>query len=291
MFHKINKNNTMNGAGPPPPYAPQGQPVGQLLQNNEIQPVIMQQPRTGEISAWLPNNQDGSHPLQYINGVILTQKISITELVTGFEKANKFDITDMQTGLLLGKFVEESECCERNFCKPIRSFKADITHHSGHPLFKIERPMQCLCQCGCYTIGGGVGKFCGNSMIINDKFGNLIGFIELQTSFACPFGSKWLSIMDSNRQVKYLMGGNLFDIGCGNGAGGMCGDKHVQILDANGRRISTIVKKWQGIMKEGMTDADVLHLPFPAGSDHRDKCLLIGATLLIDYLIFEKKDN
>merc|ERR1712164_165929 len=156
-----NKNKIMNGTGQPPNYAPPAygqQPVQfqQPLQNQQIQPVITQQPKTGEVSAWLPNNQDGTHPLQYINGVILTQKISLTEVMTGFEKSNKFDISDMQTGLLLGKFVEESECCERNFCKPIRSFRADIFHHSGHPLFKIQRPMQCLCQCGCYTFGGGV---------------------------------------------------------------------------------------------------------------------------------------
>merc|ERR1719361_1550572 len=110
---------------------------------------------------------------------------------------------------MVGKFKEESDCCERNCCKPIRSFKADISHHSGHPLFKIERPMQCMCQAFCYTFGGGVGDCCGNSMIISDRNGNHIGFIEVASSFAFPFGASWLKISNSHKEMRYLLGGNL----------------------------------------------------------------------------------
>merc|ERR1719186_818354 len=243
----------------------------------QITPVVTQQPKTGECTAWLPNNADGTHPLHYIQAVTLTQKISLTEVVTGCEKSNKFDITDLNTNLMIGKFVENSECCERNCCKPIRSFEADITHHSGHPLFKLKRPMQCMCQCGCYTFGGGVGDCCGNSMIIFDRNGSIIGFVEVVSSFACPFGASWLKISDANKEVRFWLGGNLYDIGCGVGAGGICGDKHVQLLDADGQRISTVVKKWRGMMKEGFTDADVLQLYFPNSADVSDKACLIGA--------------
>jgi len=272
----------MNGYGQTPIN---GQPM-----SNQIQSVVVQQPKTGEVTAWLPNNPDGTHPLQYITGVRLSQKISLTELLTGFEKANRFHITDLSSNLLIGTFKEQSGCLERQFCKPIRSFNADIEHHSGVPLFKVERPLQCLCQLGCYTIGGGVGACCGNSMTISDKSGNNIGFIELQTSFACPVGATWLKISDANKQVRYFMGGNLWSIGCGTGAGGMCGDKHVQLQDAAGQPCSTIVKKWKGIMQEGLTDADVLELMFPSDANVNDKACLIAAMLLFDYLVFEKKE-
>lgn len=259
-------------------------------ESQQIQPVVMQQPKSGEVTAWLPNNNDGTHPLQYIQGVRLTQKISLTEMVTGFEKANRFNISDLSSSLLIGTFKEQSGCLERNFCKPIRSFNADIEHHSGHPLFKIERPMQCRCQLCCYTIGGGVGACCGNSMTISDRNGNHIGFIELQTSFACPFGATWLKISDVNKEVRFFMGGNLWAIGCGTGAGGMCGDKHVQLLDAARQPTSTIVKKWKGFAQEGFTDADVLELVFPSDANVNDKACLIAAMLLFDYLVFEKKE-
>jgi len=258
-------------------------------------PVITKEPKTGIPIAWTPNNADGSHALQYIQAVTINQKISTTEIASAalgcaWEKPNKYDITDLNTGFMVGKFVEESGCCQRNCCKANRAFKADIQHHSGYPLFKIDRRRQCICTMWCYTCGGGVGDCIGNSMTVSDVNGSVIGYVELARSFELCFGATWLKILNADREVQYKIGGNHWSIACGKGAGGMCGDKHVQLLDKNGERISTIVKKWKGILQEGMTDADTLQLYFPDEADVNMKACLIAGVLLFDYLVFEKKE-
>jgi hypothetical protein len=52
-----------------------------------------------------------------------------------------------------------------------------------------------------------------------------------------------------------------------------------------------IVKKWSGLAKEALTDADVFGVTFPAGANAATKALLLGAVFLIDFVHFENSNG
>jgi len=52
-----------------------------------------------------------------------------------------------------------------------------------------------------------------------------------------------------------------------------------------------IVKKWSGLLKEGVTDADNFGVMFPAAWDVRMKALFLGAVFLIDFVHFKNQGN
>ena len=45
------------------------------------------------------------------------------------------------------------------------------------------------------------------------------------------------------------------------------------------------------IAKEALTDADNFGVQFPAGTDLKMKATLLGAVMLIDYMLFEDRGN
>ena len=59
----------------------------------------------------------------------------------------------------------------------------------------------------------------------------------------------------------------------------------------DGTQVGKIVKLWRGIMTEIGTDADSFKVEFPEGSDAASRARLLGTTMFINMLFFEKGDN
>jgi hypothetical protein len=59
----------------------------------------------------------------------------------------------------------------------------------------------------------------------------------------------------------------------------------------DGVECGKISKKWSGLMKESMTDADNFGVLFPGDGDVESKALFLGAVFLIDFVHFENKGN
>ena len=55
--------------------------------------------------------------------------------------------------------------------------------------------------------------------------------------------------------------------------------------------VGEIAKKWRGWLAEGLTDTDTFKIEFPDNIDVTTKALLMGATMLVDYMYFEKKND
>ena len=55
--------------------------------------------------------------------------------------------------------------------------------------------------------------------------------------------------------------------------------------------VGRIVKKWTGIGKEALTDADTFGLTFPPGCTVTQKAVLLGAVLLLDFVHFENSNG
>ena len=57
------------------------------------------------------------------------------------------------------------------------------------------------------------------------------------------------------------------------------------------QELGKITKKWSGLLKESVTDADNFGINFPKGIDLGKKAILLGAVFLIDFVHFENKGN
>ena len=64
-----------------------------------------------------------------------------------------------------------------------------------------------------------------------------------------------------------------------------------QITDQSGTDVGEISKEWRGCMKESFTDLDTFKIEFPQNITLETKALLLGATMLVDFMYFEKNNN
>ena len=83
---------------------------------------------------------------------------------------------------MIGRFFEDSQCCERICCKSNRSFSGTIQDYQNSIMFQVQRPLKCpgICQpsvlCGlpmcCYNKAN---DWCwyGQTMTVLDGSANL----------------------------------------------------------------------------------------------------------------------
>ena len=60
-----------------------------------------------------------------------------------------------------------------------------------------------------------------------------------------------------------------------------------QILNNSGVEVATLTWKFRGLCQEVMTDSDTFVLKFNGPMPSQDKALLIGATILMDFMYYE----
>ncbi|KAK5986276.1 Phospholipid scramblase [Trichostrongylus colubriformis] len=64
-----------------------------------------------------------------------------------------------------------------------------------------------------------------------------------------------------------------------------------QVSTPSGASVGDITKKWRGLLRELVTNADTFSVSFPMDLDVRAKALLLGATFMIDFTEFEHTKN
>lgn len=227
----------------------------------------------------------GLEHLATIDSIFLKQKIDKLEMVVGWESKNRWKLVDPNTGEQIGKFKEESGCCMRQCCKSARAFKADIVDLSGNTIFKMDRPLHCMCICCTRACNG----CCGQEITSLASTNQHLGQVEQESSCAvlpCLFDWK-LVISDENRRPKYRLENNMCHLQCNC----CCEDRYVFINDMNGQQVGTVTKKWRGFWTECCTVADSIHIAFPADASAADKANIISAVMLTDYNLWERSSN
>jgi hypothetical protein len=126
-------------------------------------------------------------------------------------------------------------------------------------------------------------------MILNDVRNNrLVGSVH--DPFDCCNPN--YIIKDENKNIKYRI-----SAACCQKGFYCCSDIYFYIYPAGDlpmveeNAIGKITKLWTDCMKEACTKANNFLTVFPKDATVDDKVLLIGATLLIDYTLFEKEEN
>jgi len=288
------------GGAPPPQQqgqyyqAPQGNygaPV--TAQPGQYQPMLPQggQPQFGapvqgqEGQEWMGAPAEQSVPLNcppgleyltLIDQLIIKQKFEALEAVAGvlgygFETQNKYKIKN-SLGQNVFKAKEDSNCCMRLACGPIRPFNMIITDNADQEVMSLNRPFNCNSCCF---------PCCLQEIEVCSPPGTTIGWVK--QNWTCIKPSFSILDADENEILKIVGPWCTYSI---------CGDVEFQIMTPDERvEVGKISKQWSGMLKEAFTDADNFGISFPMDLDVKAKATMIGAAFLIDYMFFEKKAN
>ncbi|RZF42929.1 hypothetical protein LSTR_LSTR000552 [Laodelphax striatellus] len=269
----------------------QGMAAGDLgnvpaLPPGYTQPVISTQPQNHPQTApegqrpdgWMSiprgvpaNCPPGLEYLASIDQLLIHQQVELVEVLIGFETANKYLIKN-SVGQQVYYAAEDSDCCARNCCGPLRPFEMNILDNYGREVIHFSRPMSCQgCCCPC----------CLQSLEVYAPPGNLIGKIEEEWSFLTPIFT-----------VKNAAGDTVLKIEGPICTFQLCSDRIFKVLSADGSDVvGQISKQWGGLLREMFTDADQFGVTFPMDLDVNLKAVMLGACFLIDYMFFERKNN
>lgn len=223
-----------------------------------------------------------------------TKKGCIQELL-GCEAVNEFKIyenKDQAKGgtVEIGYSLEESSFLQRFCCANMRGFEQTVwtgTKDShDQTIMKMNKGLTCNAApmtCCCIP-----------KLNFTDEKGGALGSADVPCYFCLP----GMSVKDPEGKVEYIlqqpscMGGLCVDV-C---AEGLCNCKIPVYIyppgssGAKGEEIGKIIKMWRGMGTEVFTDAASFQVDFPDGAGKEAKQRLIGATMFINMLFFEKSD-
>jgi len=258
------------------PYPPPNQP-GYMPQNLQPQGMSMMGP--GEVAMpmpTIPGSVVGIPPgLEYLTQVdqlLVKQKRELLEAFIGFETKNRYSVKN-SLGQKIYSAKEDTDCCTRNCCGPVRPFDLDIYDNFNRRVLTLNRPLRCTsCLFFC----------CLQKLTVHDNFGNVLGYLTQQWSLFKPV----FKVKNANHETVLRIEGPVCTFS-------LCGsDVKFKVLSRDGTvQVGTISKQWSGLLTELLTDADHFNVSFPMDLDVNIKAVLLGAVFLIDFMFFEKQGN
>ncbi|XP_026470344.1 phospholipid scramblase 1 isoform X2 [Ctenocephalides felis] len=218
-----------------------------------------------------PNCPPGLEYLTTVDKLLVKQKVEILEVLTTFETENKFTIKN-GNGDKVFYAAEQTDCCTRNFCGPLRPFEMKIMDIYKNQVIHLHRPLACMSCCF---------PCCLQTMEVSSPPGTVIGTIEQEWSILTPT----FIIKDAGGNPVFKMEGPMCRFSCG-------GNVDFKILTLDGTaEIGLISKQWSGILRELFTDADYFGVSFPMDLDVKMKAVLLGAVFLVDMMFYEKSGH
>jgi uncharacterized protein YxjI len=192
------------------------------------------------------------------SGLVIRQKKEWGEILTGFEQRNKYLVSDPAAGDLYAALEAGGSTLARIFLRNARPFRIDIVGLDRKPVLQLRRPF----------------RWYFHQLEVRDAQQRKLGTLRRRFSVV----RRIYSVLDANGTEAYRLYGPLlhpwtFEIRQGE------------------KVVGRIVKKWTGLAKEALTDADTFGLTFPAGCTVQSKAVLLGAVLLIDFVHFENESG
>lgn len=217
------------------------------------------------------NCPPGLEYLTQVDQLLVKQQVELLEAFTGFETANKYKVQNSM-GQQIYFAAEDTDCCTRNCCGPLRPFDMKILDTSQNEVIHLNRPLACTsCCCPC----------CLQSLEVSSPPGTVIGTIKQEWSILKPK----FTVRNASDDVILRIEGPFCTYS-------ICGDVEFQVMSADGDvQVGKISKQWTGLVKEAFTDTDNFGISFPLDLDVKMKATLLGAVFLIDFMFFEKQGN
>ena len=195
------------------------------------------------------------------NALMIRQKKEWGEILTGFETKNKYEVMD-PWGNPMFQVEEEggsfATIITRFLLTALRPFTMHIFSPDGKGLLLLKRPF----------------RFFFHELEVCKANGSPLGTVKRRFSIL----RRRYSILDRHGNEIYQLFGPIL---------------HPWTFEIkNGvQELGKITKKWSGLLKEAVTDADNFGINFPKGIDLGKKAILLGAVFLIDFVHFENKGS
>tara|TARA_B100000029_G_scaffold516554_1_gene630842 strand:+ start:7790 stop:8398 length:609 start_codon:yes stop_codon:yes gene_type:complete len=196
--------------------------------------------------------------LKSIGNLVVRQRKELTEIITGFETKNAYSIEDMHGQKLYVAAEASGSTMMRIFLRAFRPFVIRIFPDGSDVMsLQITRPF----------------RWYFHQVEVVDGQGQLLGVVERQFS--------WLNriyvVNCTVTQEKYYIESPLLS------------PWTFYIKNGKGEEQGKITKKWGGLIKEAISNADDFGVTWPADCDAVVKCVLLGAVFLIDFIYFESR--
>ena len=220
--------------------------------------------RQGRVGA--SGSDSGDMALAIADGeslILIEQHVEMFEAMTGWETCNSYSVFNAQKQPLYIAKETSSMCC-RQCCKSSRAFEMNLTlPQSGNLAIRIERPYRLYWHeitVRCFDTQG------------RDR---MLGTVKRQFAIF----SRIFSVFDASGSHRFTISGSYFSP--------WTFELHQIMPDGRATRAGTIKKKWSGLAQELFTDADNFGIEFTSPLARGDKCLLLAAVFLIDFMYFE----
>jgi len=202
------------------------------------------------------------------------------EILCGCQPENEYNVHNPSDGSKILVAREQSNWCTRNVCGASRPFSMTIHTLDNSEIIRFERPFHparkgglfCCCLPFCFQT---VRVFSGQATA---NPGKLLGWVREDYSWFQPT----FSIFDANDTLVFKVIGDC----CG------CLNYTLRIFKPDNLEveIGQLQKRWSGMMKE-MFHIDNFVVVFPNEANAAHRALLLGATVLLDFLYFEKNQQ
>ena len=216
----------------------------------------------------------GLEYLTQLDQVWTSQTKDMLEMVLPWEVSNSYRIFNSYKQQCYYAF-EQSDVFSRQACGNQRPFRMIIADNMGQLIFTVDRPFQCCKE-----------LLCNDEVKVASADGRLLGSVNQTCS--CQSGccnGAW-EISDSGGRPRFTMEGPCCDCTACTGTT----DFKICSLGSS-EPIGKISKEWSGIISEAFTDADNFGVYFPIDLEVEMKATFIGATFLIDFMLYEKEDR
>ena len=186
--------------------------------------------------------------------------------------------------------MEESDFCSRSCFGPSRAFLMHIKDGTGLDVLRINRPFKCTLPCGFPPL---CGTYCAPeeadiySMAPGGFQGPLLARVIRSPGCQCCSLENVFHLLDANGALAYIVAGNAFQFGpnC------CCTTVSYDILEPSGTPTGAHIRNLFPGCARACGKADNLSVTFPPNATAEHRAGLFGLTLLLDYVLFEKRGS
>jgi len=197
-------------------------------------------------------------------------RLTCVEVCSDYDRAHMYQVFD-ENFQQIYTLAEKSECCDRCCCKNLRALTISLNENNGEEVLRMERPFRCV-DCpsnSCYPDK--------TQLIEIFHQGELIGRVRERP--ICIGQDRHLEVFNDMDEKLYDINGPC----CYN----PCAPVSFDIKNDAGVPYGQIIKEFTGC--EGAHGNDKFRIEFPTNINEKTKAILLGATMLADYMYFEKE--
>jgi uncharacterized protein YxjI len=190
-----------------------------------------------------------------LDTLVIQQRKSWGEILTGWEVKNSYAVLDGTGDEVYVAAETGGSMFFRLLLKALRPFTIHILEAEGRAVLRLNRPF----------------RLYFHTLEVHSADGRRLGRVDRRFSLV----RRRYTVYDDTGQERFQLFGPLLR-------------PWTFLIRAGGEEVGRITKRWTGMLKESLSDADNFALSFPAELQLQHKSVLLGAVFLIDFVHFEK---